>query len=172
MSTALPALRREFAVGGRLVDGLRQMWFVPRSIQQYYPLMYTSFWLEYRLWGVDPRGYHVMNIVLHALNAILVWRSTDGFDPSPSTYQGSNAPGKWRPAPAAFAPGLFPSLAHTLPFAIPSPSSYRPAGPPALTSAQYALDLNEVKVIGELTSTLRTADQTEADRNCEPMHGT
>jgi hypothetical protein len=97
-------------------------------------------------------------------NAILVWRSTDGFDPSPSNYQGSNALGKWRPTPPAFAPGLFPSLAHTLPFAIPSPSSYRPAGPPALTSAQYAADLNEVKVIGELTSTLRTADQTEAAR--------
>jgi hypothetical protein len=95
-------------------------------------------------------------------NTILAWRSTDGFDPSPSTYQGSNAPGKWRPTPPAFAPGLFPSLAQTIPFAIPSPSSYRPAGPPALTSAQYAADLNEVKVIGELNGTLRTADQTEA----------
>src|SRR5207302_600612 len=95
-------------------------------------------------------------------NATLAWRSTDGFDPSPSTYQGSTATGKWRPTPPAFAPGLYPSLAHTRPFAIASPSSYRPPGPPALTSAQYAADFNEVKVIGELTSTLRTADQPDA----------
>jgi len=58
----------------RSVDGLRQMWFVPQSIQQYYPLMYTSFWIEFRLWGFDPLGYHLVNIVLHALATILAWR--------------------------------------------------------------------------------------------------
>jgi len=58
----------------RTADGLRQMWFVPRSIQQYYPLMYTSYWVEYHLWGLDPRGYHVVNIVLHAIATLLVWR--------------------------------------------------------------------------------------------------
>src|SRR5689334_15701247 len=94
--------------------------------------------------------------------SILAWRSTDGFDPSPSTYQGSNDPGKWRPTPPAFAPGLYPSLAHTRPWALASPSSYRPPGPPALTSPQYTADFNEVKAIGELTSTVRTADQTQA----------
>jgi tetratricopeptide (TPR) repeat protein len=56
------------------LDGLRQMWFVPQSIQQYYPLMYTSYWLEHRLWGLAPWGYHLTNILLHAAAAILVWR--------------------------------------------------------------------------------------------------
>jgi tetratricopeptide (TPR) repeat protein len=58
----------------RSLDGLRQMWFEPRSLQQYYPLMYTSYWLEYQLWGLAPLGYHLTNILWHAAAAILVWR--------------------------------------------------------------------------------------------------
>jgi hypothetical protein len=94
-------------------------------------------------------------------NEILSWRSTSGFDPSPSTYQGSNAPGKWRPTPPGFINGAAPSLAHTVPFVIPTPSSFRPPGPPPLTSAEYAADFNEEKAIGELTSTVRTPEQTQ-----------
>ena len=55
-------------------DGLRRMWFVPQSIQQYYPLMYTTYWVEYRLWGLSPRGYHLDNMLLHATAAVLLWR--------------------------------------------------------------------------------------------------
>jgi len=95
-------------------------------------------------------------------NEILAWRSTDGFDPSPSTYQGSQLVGKWRPTPPGFANGLAPSLAHTLPWVIPSPSSFRPPGPPSLTSVEYTNDFNEVKTVGEFNSSVRTADQTEA----------
>jgi protein O-mannosyl-transferase len=54
--------------------GLRQMWFVPGATQQYYPLMYTSYWLEYHLWGLDPVGYHLLNMLLHAAAAVLFWR--------------------------------------------------------------------------------------------------
>jgi len=72
-------------------------------------------------------------------------------------------PGKWRPTPPAFAPGLVPSLAHTLPWVIPDPWSFRPSRPLALTitSPEYTADFKEVKAVGELTSTVRTADQTE-----------
>lgn len=58
----------------RSLEGLRQMWFVPRSIQQYYPLMYTSYWLEYQAWGLHPFGYHLVNILLHGAAAVSVWR--------------------------------------------------------------------------------------------------
>src|SRR5688572_5356285 len=104
---------------------------------------------------------------------VLQWRSTDGLDTSPSTFNGSTEVGKWRPTPRPNPAGgelsglnaLVPSLATTTPFAIPSPSSFRSTlGPPALTSAQYAADFLEVKRLGELTSATRTADQTESAR--------
>jgi tetratricopeptide (TPR) repeat protein len=55
-------------------DGLRRMWTEPRSIPQYYPLVHTSYWIERRLWGRDPHGYHATNVLLHALGAVLLWR--------------------------------------------------------------------------------------------------
>jgi tetratricopeptide (TPR) repeat protein len=58
----------------RTFDGLRQIWFEPRANQQYYPLQLTSFWLEYHLWKLQPLGYHLVNVLLHAFNAVLLWR--------------------------------------------------------------------------------------------------
>ncbi len=56
------------------VDGLMRAWFVLGSAQQYYPMIHTSFWLEYWLWGMEPGGYHVTNVLFHAANALLLWR--------------------------------------------------------------------------------------------------
>ena len=58
----------------RSLPGLRDIWFVPRSIPQYYPLVHTTFWVEYQLWGLWPAGYHAVNVALHATSAILLWR--------------------------------------------------------------------------------------------------
>ena len=55
------------------LDGLRQIWFTPGATVQYYPLTFTTFWLEYHLWGLHPSGYHLVNVTLHAGNAILLW---------------------------------------------------------------------------------------------------
>jgi protein O-mannosyl-transferase len=56
----------------RSLDGLRRIWFVPRTTQQYYPLLYTSYWLQQRLWGDSPIGYHLVNILLHIGCVVLV----------------------------------------------------------------------------------------------------
>jgi tetratricopeptide (TPR) repeat protein len=56
------------------LDGLRRMWFNPSSLPQYYPLVHTTFWIEYHLWQLDPIGYHIDNVLLHLLAALLLWR--------------------------------------------------------------------------------------------------
>ncbi len=55
-------------------DGLRRIWLSFESPSQYFPLTYTVFRLEYALWGLNSTGYHSVNILLHATNALLVWR--------------------------------------------------------------------------------------------------
>jgi tetratricopeptide (TPR) repeat protein len=55
-------------------DGWHRMWFSLNVPSQYFPLAYTAFRLERDLLGLDPSGYHWMNLLLHAVNALLVWR--------------------------------------------------------------------------------------------------
>jgi hypothetical protein len=71
------------------------------------------------------------------------------------------APGQWRPTPPGYAQdgAWFGDLR---PFVIPDAAMFRTAGPPALTSRAYAEDLNEVKAVGSVTSTVRTLDQTQS----------
>jgi protein O-mannosyl-transferase len=56
----------------RSLDGLRRVWFEPRTTQQYYPLLYTSYWLQQRLWGDSPTSYHFVHLLLHIGCAVLV----------------------------------------------------------------------------------------------------
>jgi len=58
----------------RSLDGLRAIWLEPRATPQYYPLVHSSYWIEYRLWGLTPLGYHLVNVLLHATSAMLLWR--------------------------------------------------------------------------------------------------
>jgi hypothetical protein len=95
-------------------------------------------------------------------HAILDWRSTDGFTPTPDPYLGGNEPGQWRPTPTAFASGAVPQFATMTPWAIESHDQFRPLGPPALDSEQYLTDYDEVRLMGRNTSPLRTDDETDA----------
>jgi len=58
----------------RSLHGLWRIWTEPGATQQYYPLTWSSFWIDYQLWGLRPLAYHAENILLHALTAVLVWR--------------------------------------------------------------------------------------------------
>ena len=93
--------------------------------------------------------------------AILAWRSTDGFTPAPPAYLGGSDAGEWRPTPSANAPGLLPQWATMTPWGMQSADQFRPSGPLALGSDEYTEEFNEVKEMGSLSSTLRTADQTD-----------
>jgi hypothetical protein len=92
--------------------------------------------------------------------AIIANRQNDGYL-GPQTWVHGTAPGVWRPTPPTFASdGAWTGFMK--PFAIPSAAAFRTAGPYALTSSAYAKDFNEVKKIGAVNSTTRTADQTDA----------
>ncbi|MBG0565399.1 vanadium-dependent haloperoxidase [Actinoplanes aureus] len=80
---------------------------------------------------------------------------------SDATWPVGDQPGQWRPTPPAFLQvGAW--YATLKPFVVRDAGRYRVPAPPALTSAAWARELNEVKSLGSATSTTRTADQTEA----------
>lgn len=58
----------------RDLDGLGRIWSDVRSIPQWYPLVHTTYWLEYHAWGLFAPGYHVVNVLLHIAGAILLAR--------------------------------------------------------------------------------------------------
>jgi tetratricopeptide (TPR) repeat protein len=53
-------------------DGLQRIWTAPRESPQWYPLVFTTFWVDNRLWGLDPAGYHAVNVALHVGVAVLL----------------------------------------------------------------------------------------------------
>src|SRR5208283_5191433 len=52
--------------------GLHDIW-LGKNLTDYHPLTYSVFWLEWRCWGMNPAGYHAVNILLHAASVILLW---------------------------------------------------------------------------------------------------
>jgi hypothetical protein len=101
-------------------------------------------------------------------DAIWASRLTDGFTPTPPPFLGvlgivgtPGAVGFWRPTPPANASGATPQIATMTPWVLTRPSQFRLPPPLALNSAEYAADLNEVKVMGTLSGSMRTPDQSE-----------
>jgi hypothetical protein len=96
-----------------------------------------------------------------AAAAMIAARTNDGRG-DPFTVVIGTAPGAWRPTPPTFAGDPAAYLANVRPFLVPDVELLRSDPPNALKSRAYAKDFNEVKEIGSLTSTTRTADETEA----------
>lgn len=92
----------------RSLDGLRRIWLEPGATVQYYPLVFTLFWLQLRLWGLDPFGFHLVDVLVHAGATVLLWRLLErvGF-PRPDLPPTPDAP-RWPAVAAALAFGLHP----------------------------------------------------------------
>jgi tetratricopeptide (TPR) repeat protein len=58
----------------RPLHGLWRIWFEPGATQQYYPVLHTAFWMEHRLWGDFPLGYHLANVLLHLAACFLLYQ--------------------------------------------------------------------------------------------------
>ncbi|HEY9501284.1 MAG TPA: vanadium-dependent haloperoxidase, partial [Pyrinomonadaceae bacterium] len=93
-------------------------------------------------------------------DAIWAWRLTDGITPAPAPFLGGANVGQWRPTPTAFLSGAGVQFSYMTPWVIESPSQFRPAGPPALTSQRYATDFNETKLKGDISGLNRTDDES------------
>ena len=100
------------------------------------------------------QGIRVGEIVAERVLSV---RANDGWTVTPPAYSLPATPGNWQPAPGA---ATFTHYPNVIPFGITSGTQFRPDAPPALTSAQYAADFNEVKELGSVNSATRTADQT------------
>jgi tetratricopeptide (TPR) repeat protein len=58
----------------RSVEGLRGIWLTPGATMQYYPLTFSAWWAAYHMWGLDPRAYHAITLVMHIAASLLLWR--------------------------------------------------------------------------------------------------
>jgi hypothetical protein len=90
---------------------------------------------------------------------MLAWRAADGFNAKASDRPGT-APGVWQRTPPAMAPGVLPQLGAVTPFVLKSADQFPAKARPALTSAEFARDFNEIKSLGGHNGTARTAEQT------------
>ena len=101
------------------------------------------------------QGIRVGQIVAERVLAV---RANDGWNATPPAYSLPTTPGNWQPVAGLAAFTHYPSV---MPFGITSGTQFKPNAPPALASAEYAADLNEVKELGSVNSLTRTADQTK-----------
>ena len=92
---------------------------------------------------------------------LLAARGADGANVTPPPYVPGTQPGDYQLTPPNFAPADFTQWPQVTPFALERADEFRPGPPPALISALYTEVFNEVKSLGFIDSTTRTAEQTE-----------
>ncbi|MDE0701255.1 MAG: tetratricopeptide repeat protein [Acidimicrobiaceae bacterium] len=53
-----------------------RIWFSPAHVEgegHYWPILYSTLWIDHKLWGFDPVGYHAVNVLLHLANSLMLW---------------------------------------------------------------------------------------------------
>jgi PAP2 superfamily len=121
--------------------------------------------LAARLEGIAPfAARHGTQVGRAIAEKVIEWRANDGWnDPAPP-YSLPPFPGQYQTTPPAFAAPQFAQFAHTEPFALLTPTLFLSTPPPTVNSESYAASFNEVKAVGSVTSTVRTAEQTQLAR--------
>jgi len=104
-----------------------------------------------------------VSLGVRAADAILAARADDGWN-ARVVHELTPLPGHWQPTPPANAAPLAAQWANLRPFAMSSPSQFTPNNVPSLRSAKYTAEFREVKSLGAIDSTTRTADQTAIAR--------
>ena len=132
----LPALSGNFiwndsdyvtAPGLRSFGGLARIWTKLGATEQYYPLLHSAFWVQHRLWGDHPLGYHIVTLLLHAGSALLfalvlrrlfVGDRTQAGCPPPGGNHATVRGGVALPVPCATRPGAGAAWLAALLFAL------------------------------------------------------
>src|SRR5205807_6950699 len=91
---------------------------------------------------------------------LIAIRANDGSAITPQPFVPGNQPGNYRLTPPKFAAPVFTNWGNVTPFVLNNAAQFRPGPPPAVTSQAYVQTLNEVKSLGQNTSTTRTPEQT------------
>lgn len=104
-----------------------------------------------------------VNLGTQVATQVLALRANDG-SATVTQYTPGSDPGDWIPTPTANAAALLPGWGNVTPFSLINGAMFTPGAPPELTSAEYATALNEVKSLGDVNSTTRTAEQTDIAR--------
>lgn len=88
-------------------------------------------------------------------------RANDGWNVTPPAYVLPTTPGNWQPTPPTNSAATLTHFRGVTPFAMSQHTQFHPVPPPALTSAEYAAEVNEVKALGSATGSTRTPEQTQ-----------
>jgi hypothetical protein len=111
--------------------------------------------------GGGRRVLEGIAVGVRAAQEILAVRANDGSGVTPPVFTPQPGPGEYQLTPPAFAQPVFTHWAGVQPFVLRRADQFRPAPPPAVSSARYADDFADVKSLGELNSTTRSAEQTD-----------
>lgn len=119
--------------------------------------------LDARLANLQPwRAAAGVAIGQQSARNVLDWRANDGSASPAPAWTLPMFPGLWQPTSAQGA--QLSNMGEFEPFGLLTATQYLPSAPPTLTSARYAADLEEVRLLGSATSTVRTAEQTQTAR--------
>ena len=111
-----------------------------------------------------PRGLAELGKVVGSQVAqeVLKWRQQDGWPAAitpDADYPLPPFPGLYQPTPPANSAPTFTFYRDAMPFALLSSTQFLPPSPPSITSARYAQDFNETKMLGAVNSATRTPAQ-------------